>query len=121
MCLVSVALLNIFPAVFFTWFSKDAAFIAEGISVIRVVSLGMILMSIANIWLNGLTGTGKTKTNLGIEIFAISFYLLYTFYVMKINYTSLAVAWSNEFAYWSTIFALSFWYMRSGRWKKKTE
>ena len=118
MCLVSVALLNIFPAVFFTWFSKDAAFIAEGISVIRVVSLGMILMSIANIWLNGLTGTGKTKTNLGIEIFAISFYLLYTFYVMKINYTSLAVAWSNEFAYWSTIFILSFWYMRTGKWKK---
>jgi multidrug resistance protein, MATE family len=118
LCLISVSLLNIFPATFFKLFNADAAFIAEGISVIRIVSLGMIFMSIANIWLNGLTGTGKTKTNLFIEIFAISFYMIYTWYVMKVHYTSLAMAWSNEFVYWTTIFVMAFFYMRSGRWKR---
>ena len=118
LCLISVLLLNIFPKVFFSLFNTDAAFIAEGVSVIRIVSLGMIFMSIANPWLNGLTGTGKTKINLAIEILAISLYLLYTLYVMKVNYTSLAMAWSNEFVYWTVIFVMSFLYLRSGKWKK---
>ncbi len=116
-CCVPVLILNIFPEIFFNLFGQDDAFIREGISVIRMVSLGMILMSIANIWLNGVTGTGKTKMNLAIEIIAISLYMTYTFYFMKIHYISLAMAWSNEFVYWTSIFLLSFLYLRSGKWK----
>ena len=118
-CAVPVLILNIFPEVFFSLFGQDESFIKEGISVIRMVSLGMILMSIANIWLNGVTGTGKTKINLKIELVAISLYLGYTIYFMKINYISLAMAWSNEFIYWTAIFIMSFLYLRSGKWKPK--
>ncbi len=84
-CLIPVLLLNIFPEMFFSVFSQNTSFVTEGISVIRVVSLGMIFMSIANIWLNAVTGTGKTKANLMIEIVAISLYLLYTLYFMKVH------------------------------------
>jgi MATE family multidrug resistance protein len=76
-------------------------------------------MSIANIWLNGVTGTGKTKVNLGIEIIAISLYLGYTWYFMKLHYISLAMAWSNEFIYWTSIFIMSSLYLQSGKWKTK--
>lgn len=118
-CAVMVLLLNIFPGTFFGLFGQDRNFIKEGISVIRMVSLGIMFMSIANIWLNGVTGTGKTRINLAIEIIAISFYLGYTFYFMKVNYISLAMAWSNEFIYWTTIFIMSFAFLRSGRWRTK--
>ncbi len=119
LCSLMVITLNIFPEAFFNLFGRDAAFVREGVPVIRMVSLGMIFMSIANIWLNGVTGTGKTTINLGIEIIAISFYLLYTLYFMKVNYISLAVAWSNEFVYWTIIFLMSWLYLRSGKWKSK--
>jgi Na+-driven multidrug efflux pump len=76
-------------------------------------------MSIANIWLNGVTGTAKTRVNLMIEIVAISVYLIYSWYFVKVNYTSLAMAWSNEVVYWFTIFIMSFIYLRSGKWKTK--
>ncbi len=118
-CAVPVLILNIYPEVFFSLFGQDESFINEGISVIRMVSLGMVFMSIANIWLNGVTGTGQTKTNLKIELVAISLYLGYTFYFMKVNYVSLAIAWSNEFVYWTAIFITSFVYLRSGKWKTK--
>jgi Na+-driven multidrug efflux pump len=75
-------------------------------------------MSIANIWLNGVTGTGKTKINLLIEIIAIILYLIYTWYFMKYHYISLTMAWSNEFIYWLTIFTFSYLYLKSGKWKK---
>lgn len=117
LCSFMCLLLNLFPLTFFHMFGQSDQFIHEGIPVIRVVSLGLILMSIANIWLNGVTGTGKTKMNLLIEIFAISAYLIYTWIFMKIHYISLAMAWSNEFIYWITIFGMAYWFLRSGKWK----
>lgn len=117
-CLVTVALLNIFPEACFSVFGQKDDFIQQAIPVARIVSIGLICMSVANIWLNSVTGTGKTKMNLLIEITAIILYLLYTWYVMKMNYTTLANAWSNELVYWSSIFIIAFWFMKSGQWKK---
>jgi multidrug resistance protein, MATE family len=118
-CLIMVSLLNLFPGSFFRLFGQDETFVLEGIPVIRMVSLGLLFMSIANIWLNGVTGTGKTKVNLLIEILAITLYLLYTWYFMKFNYISLAIAWSNEFIYWTSIFIMAFFYLKSGKWKSQ--
>lgn len=116
-CFVMVGILNLFPAAFFELFGQNESFIREGIPVLRMVSLALIFMSIANIWLNAVTGTGKTKVNLAIEIVAISIYLAYTWYFMKWHYVSLSVAWSNELVYWSTIFIFSFLFIRSGKWR----
>ncbi len=118
-CLFMCLLVNIFPALFFGLFGQGDEFVQQGIPVLRIVSLGLMLMSIANVWLNGVTGTGKTRINLVIEIVAITVYLIYTWYFIKVKYISLAMAWSNELVYWSTIFLMSFIYLRSGKWKAK--
>ena len=118
-CLMMCLLVNIFPAAFFSLFGQGDAFVQQGIPVLRVVSLGLMFMSIANIWLNGVTGTAKTRVNLLIEIIAITVYLIYTWYFIKVKYISLAMAWSNELVYWFTIFIISFIYLRSGKWKTK--
>lgn len=118
-CFLMCLIVNIFPEQFFGLFGQGKEFIAQGIPVLRVVSGGLILMSVANIWLNGVTGTGKTTMNLIIEIIAIIVYIGYTWMFMKIHYVSLAVAWSNELIYWSTIFLVSFIFLKSGKWKKK--
>ena len=119
-CLMMCLLINIFPAAFFSLFGQGDAFVQQGIPVLRVVSFGLMFMSIANIWLNGVTGTAKTRVNLLIEIIAITVYLIYTWYFIKVKYVSLAMAWSNELVYWFTIFIISFIYLRSGKWKTKT-
>ena len=118
-CLAMCLLVNIFPTVFFGLFGQGDVFVQQGIPVLRVVSVGLMFMSIANIWLNGVTGTAKTKVNLAIEIVAISIYLIYSWYFVKLHYSSLAMAWSNEVVYWFSIFVMSFIYLRSGRWKTK--
>jgi putative MATE family efflux protein len=121
LCAIMCGLLNLFPELFFRLFGQKESFVAAGIPVIRMVSLGLLFMSIANIWLNGVTGTGKTKVNLAIEIVAITLYLLYTWYFMKVNYVSLAMAWSNEFIYWSSIFLMASLYLYSGKWRTKKQ
>lgn len=118
-CLVMCGIVNLFPAAFFRLFGQGSGFIEQGIPVLRVVSAGMLCMSVANIWLNGVTGTGKTRMNLVIEIISITVYITYTWVFMKVNYISLEVAWTNEMVYWITIFITAFIYLKSGRWKTK--
>jgi len=118
-CVIMCAFVNIFPQTFFGVFGQGGEFVKQGIPVLRMVTVGLLFMSVANIWLNGVTGTAKTKVNLFIEIIAITVYLLYSWYFVKLNYVSLAMAWSNELVYWFTIFIFSFLYLRSGRWKTK--
>lgn len=117
LCCVMCLLVNSFPEIFFGLFGQDASFIAQAIPVLRVVSCGLLIMSMANIWLNGVTGTGKTTMNLAIEIIAITGYLIYTWYFTKYHFISLALAWSNELIYWSMVLVLSFAFLKSGRWK----
>jgi multidrug resistance protein, MATE family len=116
---VSMALLlNFFPHVFFSLFGEDQVFIERAIPVMRMVTFAMLCMSLSTTWLNGLTGTGKTNINLLTEIVGISLYIGYTFITMKVYHVSLAMAWSNELVYWSSMLIIAFLYMRSGRWKK---
>ena len=80
---IVLIILNLYPGHFLGLFGQDELFVKEAIPVLRVVSLGMIMMSIASIWLNAVTGTGKTKMNLVIEAAAIIVYLVYTFVLVK--------------------------------------
>ncbi len=115
--LIMVTLLNVFPQLFLNLFGQDEAFVAEAIPVLRMVSLGMLCMSIGTVWLNAVTGTGRTKVNLGIEIVAIIVYIIYIYYVMVRWRLSLTITWSNELVYWASILILAFWYIKSGKWK----
>jgi multidrug resistance protein, MATE family len=115
--LFMVIILNIFPHTFFSLYSQGKDFTSEGVSVLRVVSIGMLGMSIAAIWLNAVTGTGKTRMNLLIELIAVSVYILYIYFVMVRWKLSLPIAWGNELIYWTSIFSLAFIYIKSGRWK----
>lgn len=118
--LVIVALLNVFPQQLLAVFNQDTGFVGEAVPVIRVISLGMLGMSISTVWLNAVTGTGRTKMNLLIEVVAIVFYIVYTYLVMVDWKLSLAMAWTNELVYWAAIFSIAFWYIRAGSWKTAT-
>jgi len=117
--LVFVLLLNLYPELFFRLFNQDEAFVQEAIPVGRMVSLGLICMSFACIWFNAVTGTGKTRANLIIEIVSVICYIPYTWYVLVYRYSSLSLAWTNELVYWTVMFLLAFAYMKSGRWKRE--
>lgn len=112
-------LLNLFPDMFLSVFGRDDSFTAEAIPVIRIVSIGVLCMSVATVWLNAVTGTGNTRMNLLIEIVAITLYSLYIWLVLKVWNLSLVWAWGSELLYWIVLFTLSFLYIRSGKWKNK--
>ena len=113
-------LINLFPQLFLLVYDQHPDFIIEAVPVIRMVSVGILCMSIATVWLNAVTGTGNSKMNLCIEIVAIIIYCSYIYLVINVWQLSLAWAWSSELLYWGILLILSFLYMKSGKWKKKT-
>ena len=114
LCMLTV--LNIFPTHFLGLFRQNDLFVKEALPVVRVVSIGMIMMSIAAVWLNAVTGTGKTKMNLVIELAAIVFYLLYTLVMVNKLKLPLAIVWTNEIVYWLPVFFISYWFIRRGKY-----
>lgn len=112
-------LINIFPDIFLSLYGREESFIKEAIPVIRIVSVGLLFMSIATVWLNAVTGTGNTKINLGIEIIAIILYSIYIYFVLHVWKLSLVWAWSSEMLYWTVLFSFSFLYLKSGKWRNK--
>ena len=112
-------LINIFPDIFLSLYGREESFISEAIPVIRIVSVGLLFMSVATVWLNAVTGTGNTKINLGIEIIAIVLYSIYIYFVLHVWNLSLVWAWSSEMLYWTVLFSFSFLYLRSGKWRNK--
>jgi putative MATE family efflux protein len=112
-------LINFFPELFLSIFHFKNEFTGEAIPVIRIVTVGMLGMSVATVWLNAVTGTGNTRVNLLIEIAAIILYCIYIWLVLDIWKLSLVWAWSSELLYWVSLFTFSFLYIRSGRWRNK--
>jgi multidrug resistance protein, MATE family len=112
-------LVNIFPGQIISIFGQGQDFISTAIPVIRVVTTAMVLMSFSVVWLNAVTGTGNSKVTFFIELITILLYCLYVYLVLGEFNLSITYGWMSEWLYWSSIFGLSYWYMRSGKWKHK--
>ncbi len=112
-------LVNIFPDWFLSLYDRAPGFDTDAIPVIRIVSAGVIMMSVATVWLNSVTGTGNTRVNLLIELITILAYTIYIYLVLHVWNLGLVWAWASELLYWGILFILSFVYLRSGKWKKK--
>lgn len=113
LCLI----LNCFPQYFLYLYGQDPAFIQEAIPVVRIVSVALVMMSFASICLNGVTGTGKTRVNMYIEMVAISLYSIYVYVVLEYLHLPITYGWASEWLYWISMFTPAILYLRSGRWK----
>lgn len=97
-------------------FNDDLAFLTMAIPVLRVVSVAILMMSVSTVCLNAVTGTGNTRINLMIEMITIVMYILYVYLVMEVYNMSIAWGWGSEWVYWTSIFIMSFAYLKSGKW-----
>ena len=117
-CIV-VVLINLFPKLIFSIYGQDEAFITVAVPLVRIVTIAMIIMAFGVTWLNAVTGTGNSRITFLIELIVIILYCIYIYLVLEKYFLSITVGWMSEWLYWGTIFIFSFFYMRTGKWKKK--
>ncbi len=117
--IIICAVLNLMPQLFLSIFGQGDEFIQQGIPVVRVISLAMIFMSFSVVWLYAVTGTGNTRVTFLIEFFTIIFYIAFVYIVMEKLKLSITIGWMSEWLYWICMFVPSWFYLQSGRWRKK--
>jgi MATE family multidrug resistance protein len=110
--------LFLFPGIYLSIYGRGTSFIQAGIPVIRIVASALVLMSMATVLLNAVTGTGNSRVTFLIELAAIAAYCIYVFVVLEHWHLPLVWAWGSEFLYWTIILTLSYFYIRGGKWEK---
>ena len=116
-CLVIALVLNLFPLAFLSIYGQDATFVRVAVPLLRMVTGSLCFMAVANVWLNAVTGTGRTRVNLAIEVVAIVAYVIYVYLVLERFNLGLVWAWGSEYLYFTILGVLGFVYIRSGKWK----
>jgi len=107
----------IFPRIILEVYTNDALLIEPGIKVLKVVSLGALLISIGFIMFNAVSGTGKTNVSLAIELIVLPLYLTYTFLLINYFHANVVEVWTAELVYGSLLTLFSWGYLKTGRWK----
>ncbi len=100
-------------------FTSDESLVALALPSLRIVVIATLIMSVASVMFNAVLGTGNTTVNLAIEVFCVSAYLVYCYFVIERARASLAWAWGAEFVYWTSLLICGAVYLKSGRWKGK--
>lgn len=105
------------PDFFISLYTEDAHLIEVTRPVLYVIAVALISFSAGMVFFSALSGTGKTKVGLRIEIITISLYLIFT-YILAVHLNgSLAAVWSVEAIYFAVLGFFSWLYLKNGNWK----
>lgn len=114
-----IAIVSAFPRTMIRVYTDDPSLISDTVLPLYVLISSLPIYSIGSVLFNSVSGTGNTRTALKFEITTLVFYLSYMWFVIIYMGFSVAVAWTTEHVYWLSLSALSFIYLRSGKWKER--
>lgn len=105
------------PDVLISFYTDDVNLIEVTRPVLYTISFALIAFSVGMTYFSALSGTGKTKVGLRIEIITISIYMIATYFLAVYLKAPLAIVWAVEAVYFSVVGFISFLYLKSGKWK----
>ncbi len=122
-----LALLSVTPFIVFTFFfpelfagiyTDDHSLMLASVPVIKVVSVAVAFFAVSNVIVNGVSGTGSTRTAFYIEVVTLFFYLSYVYFTSNVYPQPVEIVWMSEFVYWTLIAGLGYWFLKKGNWRK---
>lgn len=116
---VCVTLTVIFPNPILSIYTGDSGLVAESIPALYVVCASMLLASLANIYFNGISGTGNTQAALGVEVGVQVFYALYVIVVGMVLRQPVEICFTTEIIYYVLMLIFSLIYLKKAKWQNK--
>ncbi len=110
---------SLFPRLIIQVYTTDPSTIAMALPIMNIITIASILLAMAFVLFNSVSGTGKTNVSLLLEIGILAIYILLTFVFALILKQSLTVVWTVEIMYGILLSSVSFIYLRSNNWVGK--
>ena len=116
---VIVLMVFLFPRMLIQIYTSDPILIAQTIPPMYVLLSLLPIFSVGAVLFNAVSGTGNTRTALIFELFTLTFYLSYMWWIIIHLQSSVALCWTSEHVYWLSLLIFSFFYMKYGKWQNK--
>ena len=116
---VCVGLCVAFPGSILSVYTNEEALLVESVSALYVVCGAMLIASLANVYFNGISGTGNTQAALVLEIFVQVFYALYIIVVGMVIQAPVDVCFTTEVIYYVLMLGSSLIYLKNAKWPDK--
>lgn len=116
---VCVGLCVVFPGSILSVYTNEEALLVESVSALYVVCGAMLIASLANVYFNGISGTGNTQAALVLEVFVQVFYALYIIIVGMVIQVPVDVCFTTEVIYYVLMLGSSLIYLKKAKWQNK--
>lgn len=116
---VCVVLCVAFPGSILSVYTNEEALLVESVSALYVVCGAMLIASLANVYFNGISGTGNTQAALVLEVFVQVFYALYIIVVGMVIQAPVDVCFTTEVIYYVLMLGSSLIYLKKAKWQNK--
>lgn len=116
---VCVGLCVAFPGSVLSVYTNEEALLVESVSALYVVCGAMLIASLANVYFNGISGTGNTQAALVLEVFVQVFYALYIIVVGMVIQAPVDVCFTTEVIYYVLMLGSSLIYLKKAKWQNK--
>lgn len=116
---VCVGLCVAFPGSILSVYTNEEALLVESVSALYVMCGAMLIASLANVYFNGISGTGNTQAALVLEVFVQVFYALYIIVVGMVIQASVDVCFTTEVIYYVLMLGSSLIYLKKAKWQNK--
>ena len=116
---VCVGLYVAFPGSILSVYTNEEALLVESVSALYVVCGAMLIASLANVYFNGISGTGNTQAALVLEVFVQVFYALYIIVVGMVIQAPVDVCFTTEVIYYVLMLGSSLIYLKKAKWQNK--
>lgn len=113
---VCVALCVAFPESILSVYTNEEALWHESVSALYVVCGAMLISSLANVYFNGISGTGNTQAALVLEVCVQVFYALYVVGVGMILQAPVDICFTTEVIYYILMLTFSLIYLKKAKW-----
>lgn len=117
--LVCVVVAMIFPQALLSVYTNEQALIQEAVGSVYVVCIAMLVASLANVYFNGISGTGNTQAALYLELITLAVYVSYIFFVGIYLQAPVQICFTTEVLYYALVLITSYLYLKKGNWQNK--
>ena len=110
----------LYPETLVSWINPEEAYIEKSASILRLISLSVILYGIISVYYQTIQGSGNTFYSLCIELSTVVIYITACYFFINVFSLDIYWIWTVEYIYFGVIGMMSFLYLKNSNWKLKS-
>ena len=116
---VCIGFIAVLPELCLSVYTNETALISESIPSLHVIGVAMLVAAVANIYFNGISGTGNTQAALWLESGTLVMYAIYIFVIGWWAKAPVSICFTAEILYYALLLVTSLIYLKKANWQNK--